>query len=74
VSEANGRRPLFAVKGDATAEEVAALTVAIQAVAAASAAADTAPEVSGEWAAHHRKLRGTYPAGPGRWRSSGLPR
>jgi hypothetical protein len=27
-----------------------------------------------EWSAHHRKVRATYPHGPGGWRSSGLPR
>jgi hypothetical protein len=27
-----------------------------------------------EWSAHHRKVRSTYPHGPGGWRSSGLPR
>ena len=65
--------PLFLVKGEASTEEVAALSVVLQGVAAASAPADE-PEVTSEWSAHHRKLRASYPAGPGRWRSSGLPR
>jgi hypothetical protein len=71
--ETTGARPLFLVKGDATAEEVAALTAVLQGIAAAGVPAEE-PEVSSEWAAHHRKLRATFPAGPGGWRSSGLPR
>ena len=68
-----GQTPLFLVKGDATPEEVAALTVVLQGIAAAGVPAEE-PEVTSEWAAHHRKLRASYPAGPGGWRSSGLPR
>jgi hypothetical protein len=70
---AGSTAPLFLVKGDATPEEVAALTVVLQGVAAAAAPVEE-PEVRSEWSAHHRKLRATYPAGPGGWRSSGLPR
>jgi hypothetical protein len=65
--------PLFVIRGGATAEEVAALALVLQGVAAASAPAPE-PEVTSEWAAHHRKLRASYPSGPGGWRSSGLPR
>lgn len=65
--------PLFLIKGDATAEEVAALTVVLQGIAAASVPPEE-PEVISEWAAHHRKLRATHPSGPGGWRSSGMPR
>jgi hypothetical protein len=65
--------PLFIVKGDATPEEVAALTLVLQGIAAA-----TAPEperkVTSEWSAHHRKVRSWLPSGPGGWRSSALPR
>lgn len=64
--------PLFLVRGEATAEEVAALTVVLQSVAAANAAP---PErrVRSEWSSHHRKMRPSVHAGPGGWRSSGLP-
>jgi hypothetical protein len=65
--------PLFLVKGDASPEEVAALTVVLQGIAAAAAPADE-PEATPEWSAHHRKLRRSYPSGPGGWRSSALPR
>ena len=65
--------PLFLVKGDASPEEVAALTVVLQGIAAAAAPAEE-PEVTSEWSAHHRKLRPSYLSGPGGWRSSALPR
>ncbi|GAB2754295.1 acyl-CoA carboxylase subunit epsilon [Nocardioides pakistanensis] len=67
------KAPLFLVKGDATPEEVAALTVVLQGIAAASAPAEE-PQAVSEWSAHHRKLRASYPAGPGGWRASALPR
>jgi hypothetical protein len=66
------RTPLFLVKGDASPEEVAALTMVLQGVAAAQAVEE--PVVTSEWSAHHRKVRASYPSGPGGWRSSGLPR
>ena len=65
--------PLFLVRGKASPEEVAALTVVLQAVAASGAPAAEV-EVRPEWSAHHRKVRASHPAGPGGWRSSGLPR
>ena len=64
--------PLFLVKGDATAEEVAALVAVLQAAASAGAAPD--PAAKSEWSANHRKVRASYPHGPGGWRSSALPR
>jgi hypothetical protein len=66
------RPPLFAVKGEATPEEVAALTVVLQGLAAAGSPATPRPR--SEWAAPHRRLRATHPSGPGAWRSSALPR
>jgi hypothetical protein len=71
--EAGQGAPLFLIKGEATPEEVAALTVVLQGGAAAAAPAEE-PEVVSEWSAHHRKVRSTYPAGPGGWRASALPR
>jgi hypothetical protein len=73
VAEPVETPPLFLVKGDATPEEVAALTVVLQGIAAASVPVPE-PEVRSEWSAHHRKLRPAYLAGPAGWRSSGLPR
>jgi hypothetical protein len=69
--------PLFVVEGEATAEEVAALVVALQGVAAAQAVAQAGPTSQrprSEWSAHHRKVRQSYLAGPGGWRSSAMPR
>jgi hypothetical protein len=66
---------LFLVKGEATLEEVAALTAVLQAVAAAAAPVqEPGPPVRSEWAAPHRQVRATYPHGPRGWRSSALPR
>jgi hypothetical protein len=65
--------PLFLVKGDATAEEVAALVAVLQGMAAGTPAdAPTPPRP--EWSAHHRKARPSFRAGPGGWRSSAMPR
>ncbi|MFZ5849490.1 MAG: acyl-CoA carboxylase epsilon subunit [Actinomycetota bacterium] len=49
------------------------MTVVLQGIAAASALAEE-PQAVSEWSAHHRKLRASYPAGPGGWRASALPR
>jgi hypothetical protein len=65
--------PLFAIKGDATAEEVAALTAVLTGIAAASGTPEP-PRPRSEWAAHHRKVRTSFPSGPGGWRSSAMPR
>ena len=66
---------LFVIKGDATAEEVAALTAVLQGLAAAATGtADRAKKPRSEWSAHHRKARPTFPSGPGGWRSSAMPR
>jgi hypothetical protein len=71
---ASGERApvLRIIRGDATAEEVAAL-VAVVAALGGNAAGPPRPRPS-EWSAHHRKVRATLPHGPGGWRSSGLPR
>ena len=63
------------VKGDATPEEVAALTAVLHGLAAAAATpAGGAKKPRSEWSAHHRKARPTFPSGPGGWRSSSMPR
>jgi hypothetical protein len=63
---------LRVVKGDPSAEEIAALVVVLQ--AAAAQAARTPDRPRSEWSAHHRKVAGSLSAGPGGWRSSALPR
>ena len=69
------RPPLFAILGDATDEEVAALTAVLQAMAAAGAVAkDRKQRPRAEWSHPRRTLRGPHHAGPGGWRASALPR
>ena len=63
--------PLFVIKGRATPEEVAALVAVLQAATTAEAGSAKGTARS-EWSAHHRKLRTSFPAGPGGWRSSTL--
>lgn len=74
--------PLFVVKGEASAQEVAALVVVLQAVGAARRAQEAASRLAdaqadrvSEWSAPRHRVRGrrTLPAsGPGGWRASGL--
>lgn len=68
----DARPPLFAIKGEATPEEVAALVAVLQGIAASAAPPPAKPR--SEWSAHHRKARPTFHAGPGGWRSSSMPR
>lgn len=70
--EETPRPPLFLVQGDATPEEVAALTVVLQGVAAASAEPPRRPRP--QWSAPHRAVRRPLDSGPGGWRASALPR
>jgi Acyl-CoA carboxylase epsilon subunit len=65
--------PLLVVKGDASAEEVAALVAVLQGLAAATTGGD-APKPRSEWSSHHRKTRTPLTPGRGGWRSSALPR
>ncbi len=66
------RPPLLAVKGDATAEEVAALVAVFSGLAASAVA--PVPQARSQWASPQRAVRGSSAAGPGGWRSSALPR
>ena len=73
--QSDQRAPLFVVKGDATPEEIAALTTVLHGMAAAAASAAPAPKrPRPQWAAPHRLVRSSLHAGPGGWRSSALPR
>ena len=71
--EAEQQPPLLRiVKGDPTPEEIAALVSVVSAMAAGAAeAASKQVGPKPEWAAHHRKLRGTHRHGPGAWRAHG---
>ena len=71
-AERESRKPILrVVKGDATAEEVAALVAVVAALGRGGAAPPR--HRTPEWSAHHRKVRRTLPHGPGGWRSSALP-
>ena len=60
------------VKGDPTPEEIAALVSVVSAMAAgATAAVSKQKRPKPEWAANHRRLRGTHRHGPGAWRAHG---
>jgi len=73
ASEASTKPFLTIVRGDATPEEVAALTVVLQSVAAASAEPPAA-RPRPQWSAPHRAVRRPLHTGPGAWRASALPR
>jgi Acyl-CoA carboxylase epsilon subunit len=76
VSEAESRTPLVVVRGDATAEEVAALVAVLQASAAARSPGRSSRRPPREWSAHRRRVRAAQlvpPSGPAAWRASGLP-
>jgi hypothetical protein len=71
-SPSEARTPLLrVVKGEPTPEELAAL---VGVIASLGSAVEPAPRPTPEWSAPHRKLRVTFPAGLGGWRSSGLPK
>ena len=67
------RQPLFLVQGDATPEEVAALTVVLQSAAAASVE-PPAPRPRPQWSAPHRAVRRPLDTGRGaEWGSRDRP-
>jgi hypothetical protein len=69
--------PLVVVSGEATEEEVAALTAVVAALGAAQSSAQSSvppPRPVSQWAARSRQVRGPHHAGPGGWRTSTLPR
>ncbi|MEU5883156.1 acyl-CoA carboxylase subunit epsilon [Spirillospora sp. NPDC047279] len=81
---ASGKAPfLQVVRGEPTAEEIAALvavlTARAQAAASARARADEGTRRTSRWADRSRGLRGPVsegvrPRGAGAWRASGFPR
>jgi hypothetical protein len=64
------------IRGEATDEEVAALVAVLQGLTASASASAASPEPApvSAWAAPERKVRVTFPHGPGGWRASALPR
>ena len=67
---------LRVVKGDLTAEELAALVaiISVRNAAAASAAARTKPKTRSAWGHPAAMARKTHRVGPGAWRQSALGR
>jgi hypothetical protein len=61
--------PLRLVRGDATAEEVAAL-LAVLGAASADAGREPAPRRTSDWASPAGKVRRPLQPGPGAWRAS----
>ena len=73
--ESPAEPPLVVVRGDATEEEVAALTAVVAAIGVAGAsAAERPPAPVSQWASRARQVRGAHAMAPGAWRASGLPR
>jgi hypothetical protein len=73
VEPDESRPPLFVIRGDATDEEVAALTAVLQALAAGATASDPPQRPRPEWSAPRRSHRRPLSHGPGGWRASSLP-
>jgi hypothetical protein len=68
-------QPLVLIKGDATAEEVAALVAVLHGLASAAASSASEPAAPrSTWAAPARMVRAPHHSGPGGWRASALPR
>ncbi|GAB3265980.1 acyl-CoA carboxylase subunit epsilon [Alteromonas gracilis] len=63
---------LRVVQGDPTPEELAALTAVVAGMA--TAGGEERPRRISEWNSPYRQVRPFYSAGPGGWRSSGLPK
>ena len=62
---------LRVVHGEPSAEELAALVVAVAALSTPGAAA---PPARSPWRSRARNIRPAIGPGPGAWRASGLPR
>ncbi len=68
----SGEPPLLrVVRGEPTAEELAALTVVVAALSQRRERRRPAPV--GAWAAYGRTHRGSYRSGAGGWRAAGSP-
>jgi hypothetical protein len=65
---------LTVVRGNPSAEEIAALVAVLTARTAPASAGETAGRPRNKWSAKSRLLREPLPRGPGEWRASALPR
>jgi hypothetical protein len=68
-----GRPLLRVVRGDPTAEEIAALVAVLLARSADAEAPGQARSVKNAWSDRSRQLRRPLSPGPGAWRRSALP-
>jgi hypothetical protein len=73
LSAGDDRPILRVVRGDATAEEIAALVAVLLARSADAEAPGQARSVPGLWSDRSRLLRRPLSPGPGAWRRSALP-
>jgi hypothetical protein len=64
---------LRVVRGDATAEEIAALVAVLVTRSADAGASGPARSVSGSWSDRSGQIRRPLSSGPGAWRRSALP-
>jgi hypothetical protein len=69
----SGQPLLRVVRGDATAEEIAALVAVLVTRAAGEEAPSPARSVRNSWSDRSRQLRRPLFPGPGAWRHSALP-
>jgi hypothetical protein len=64
---------VIVLRGKPTAEELAAVTVVIDAVTAPTVPPVSGPPPRSLWAVRDRLVRPALRPGPGAWRASGLP-
>jgi hypothetical protein len=69
----SGRPLLRVVRGDATADEIAALVAVLVTRSADAEAPGQARSVAGSWADRSGQIRRPLSPGPGAWRRTGLP-
>jgi hypothetical protein len=72
--DATGASVLTVVRGNPSAEEIAALVAVLTARTGPSSPGETAGRPRNSWSARSRLLREPLPRGPGGWRASALPR
>jgi Acyl-CoA carboxylase epsilon subunit len=72
--DATGGPLLAVVRGNPSAEEIAALVAVLTARTGPSSAGEAAARPGSAWSARSRLLREPLPRGPGGWRASALPR
>jgi hypothetical protein len=71
--EPTSARPLVVIKGEASAEEVAALVAVVQAMAASAGNARVPRRPRSVWADPARQARRPHHPGPNGWARSALP-